>query len=226
MSDNTSADTGDTGTPEETNQAERTFTQAEVNAILAKTKGQYERKYSKLFEELGTEPDELKDIVTNHRKREQDNAMRRGEFDKVLQEVVAKKDQEIQRRDRMIEEFKLNAPILDSASRHRAVAPEQVRALIRSNVRLNQEGEVEVVDQNGTVRYGDNGKPLSVDTLVSEFLQANPHFVAATPSTTAARSTVNQRSEQIDVTKLDLMNNPEHRKIYREYRKSQGIVKN
>jgi len=126
MSDNTSADTGDTGNPEQTNQAERTFTQAEVNAILAKTKGQYERKYSKLFEELGTEPDELKDIVTNHRKREQDNAMRRGEFDKVLQEVVAKKDQEIQRRDRMIEEFKLNAPILDSASRHRAVAPEQV----------------------------------------------------------------------------------------------------
>lgn len=224
MSDNTSADTGDTGNPEQTNQAERTFTQAEVNAILAKTKGQYERKYSKLFEELGTEPDELKDIVTNHRKREQDNAMRRGEFDKVLQEVVAKKDQEIQRRDRMIEEFKLNAPILDSASRHRAVAPEQVRALIRSNVRLNEQGEVEVVDQNGAVRYGDNGKPVSVDMLVSEFLQANPHFVAATPSTTTARSTVNQRSEQIDVTKLDLMNNPEHRKIYREYRKSQGIV--
>lgn len=224
MSDNTSADTGDTGNPEQTNQAERTFTQAEVNAILAKTKGQYERKYSKLFEELGTEPDELKDIVTNHRKREQDNAMRRGEFDKVLQEVVAKKDQEIQRRDRMIEEFKLNAPILDSASRHRAVAPEQVRALIRSNVRLNEQGEVEVVDQNGAVRYGDNGKPVSVDMLVSEFLQANPHFVAATPSTTTARSTVNQRSEQIDITKLDLMNNPEHRKIYREYRKSQGIV--
>ena len=224
MSDNTSADTGDTGNPEQTNQAERTFTQAEVNAILAKTKGQYERKYSKLFEELGTEPDELKDIVTNHRKREQDNAMRRGEFDKVLQEVVAKKDQEIQRRDRMIEEFKLNAPILDSASRHRAVAPEQVRALIRSNVRLNEQGEVEVVDQTGTVRYGDNGKPVSVDMLVSEFLQANPHFVAATPSTTTARSTVNQRSEQIDITKLDLMNNPEHRKIYREYRKSQGIV--
>ena len=42
MSDNTSADTGDTGNPEQTNQAERTFTQAEVNAILAKTKGQYE----------------------------------------------------------------------------------------------------------------------------------------------------------------------------------------
>lgn len=223
MSDNTSVNTEATEAADQTNtQAVKTFSQDEVNAILAKTKTQLERKFSSKYEDLG-DPDELREIVSNYRKQQQDQQMKKGEFEKVLQDVVSKKDLEIQKRDRMIEEFKVNTPILDAAARLRAVAPDQVKALVRSNVRLNSEGEVEVVDSEGKVRYDDSGRPLSVDSYIQEFLGKNPHFVQPTPSTTAARSNVGQRADKLDITKLD-MKNPEHRKIYAEYRKSAGIA--
>ena len=219
----TSATTEATEAADQTNtQAEKTFTQAEVNAILAKTKTQLEKKFSSKFEDLG-DPDELREIVSSYRKQQTDQQLKKGEFEKVLQEVVSKKDLEIQKRDKMIEEFKVNTPILDAAARLRAVAPDQVKALVRSNVRLNSEGEVEVVDGEGKVRYDDSGRPLSVDSYIQEFLSKNPHFVQPTPSTTAARSNVGARGEKLDITKLD-MKNPEHRKIYAEYRKSAGIA--
>lgn len=137
--------------------------------------------------------------------------------------MASKKDAEIQKRDRVIEEFKLNSPILDAAARFRAVAPDQVKALVRNNVRLNQDGEPEVVDHEGKVRYADNGRPLSVDAYVQEFLSQNPHFVSATPSTTTTRSAVGTKTtSKLDITKLD-MNKPEDRAIYKEYRAAQGL---
>jgi hypothetical protein len=221
--ENTSVNAEATEAADQTNnQAEKTFTQAEVNAILAKTKTQLEKKISSKFEDLG-DPDELREIVSSYRKQQQDQQMKKGEFEKVLQDVVSKKDSEIQKRDRMIEEFKVNTPILDAAARLRAVAPDQVKALVRSNVRLNGEGEVEVVDGEGKVRYDDSGRPLSVDSYIQEFLSKNPHFVQPTPSTTSARSTVGARNEKLDISKLD-MKNPEHRKIYADYRKSAGLA--
>jgi len=223
MTDNTSAtNTEATDNSADNNQATKTFTQDEVNALMARTKSQLEKKFSSRYEDLG-DPDELREIVVQHRKSKEDYQLKRGEFEKVLQEKLASRDAEISKRDKIIEEFKLNTPILDAAARFRAVAPEQVKSLIRSNLRLNADGETEVLDREGKVRYDDAGRPLSVDSFVQEFLAQNPHFVQPTPSTTATRSNMGSvKGDKLDVTKLD-MKNPEHRKIYAEYRKTQGI---
>ncbi len=228
MTDQNIGTTEDTGTSDSsnatTNQAAKTFTQDEVNAILAKTKTQLERKFASKYEDLG-DPDQVREILTQHQKREQEQAMKRGEFDKILQELASKKDAEIQKRDRVIESFKLETPVIDAAARYRAVNPEQVKALIRNNLRLSSEGEVEVLDREGKVRYDDSGRPLSVDSFVQTWLQENPHFVSATPSTTSSRSNVaGTTGGKLDITKLD-MKNPEHRKMYAEYRKSAGITR-
>jgi len=220
--ENTSATTEATeNSATENTQATKTFTQEELNAIVAKTKSQLEKKYESRYSELG-DPDELREIVQQHRKSKEEHQLKRGEFEKVLQEKLAARDAEIQKRDRMIEEFKLNTPILDAAARFRAVAPEQIKTLVRGNVRLNGEGEVEVIDSEGKVRYDDSGRPLSVDAFVQEFLQKNNHFVAPTPSTTAARSNVGARHEKLDVSKLD-MRLAEHRKLYAEAKRSGAI---
>ena len=59
---------------------------------------------------------------------------------------------------------------------------------------------------------------MRVDDLVKTFLDANPHFVSAGPSTTASRNSIQTSSaEALDVSKLD-MSNPEHRKQYAEWR--------
>lgn len=223
MSDNTSATTETTEVSTETTQATKTFTQDEVNAILAKNKSQLEKKFASKYEDLG-DPEELRNIVSQYNKTREEQAIKRGEFEKVLQEKLAARDAEISKRDKIIEEFRLNTPVLDAAARYRAVAPEQVKQLIRNNLRLNAEGEPEIVDREGKVRYDDAGRPLSVDSFVQEFLQQNPHFVQPTPSTTATRSNLGgAKIDKLDVSKLD-MKNPEHRKLYAEYRKSAGIV--
>jgi len=160
------------------------------------------------------DPEELRQLKAEAEQKRQAEQLKRGEFEKTLQELAQKKDQEIQKRDHIIKEYKVNSPLISAAAKYRAVNADQVKALLASNVRLNDDGEVEVVDNRGTVRYNDRGEPLGVDDLVREFLDSNPHFVSATPATVNSRSNINQGpSEGIDISKLD-MRLAEHRKIY------------
>lgn len=204
-------------------QATKTFTQEEVNAILARTKSQLEKKFASKYEDLG-DPEELRTIKSDWEKRQQEQQIKRGEFEKTLQELAAKKDAEIQKRDSMIKEYRVNMPLLSAAAQYRAVNAEQVKALLSNQVRLNSEGEVEVVAPDGSVRYNNSGQPVQVEDLVREFLDSNPHFVQAAPASTNARSSIsNQAPSKIDITKLD-MKNPDDREIYRQYRKQAGIA--
>jgi ribonucleotide reductase alpha subunit len=204
-------------------QADKTFTQEEVNAILARTKTQIEKKFATKYQDLG-DPDELRSIKTEYEKRQQEQQIKRGEFEKTLQELAAKKDAEISKRDSIIKEYKVNSPLLSAAAKYRAVNAEQVKSLLNNNVRLNADGEVEVIGEGGSVRYRDDGQPLAVEDLVREFLDSNPHFVSASPTTTNTKSNISQgQPAKLDITKLD-MKNPEHRKVYSEYRKTNGLA--
>jgi len=204
-------------------QATKTYTQDEVNDMMARMKGSLQKKLLKPYEDLG-DPDELRNIKTDYEKRQQEQQIKRGEFEKTLQEMAAKKDAEIQKRDSVIKEYKVNVPLLSAAAKFNAVNAEQVKALLAQNVRLNSEGEVEVVDEKGSVRYNDRGEPIAVEELVRGFLDSNPHFKMASPSTTNTRSNISSGSaEKLDISKLD-MQNPEHRKIYAQHRKSIGLA--
>ena len=66
-------------------QAAKTFTQDEVNAILAKTKSQIERKFASKYEDLG-DPEELRTIKTEWEKKQQAEQIKRGEFERTLQD--------------------------------------------------------------------------------------------------------------------------------------------
>jgi hypothetical protein len=80
MTDNTSATTTEvTDNSADNNQATKTFTQDEVNALMARTKSQLEKKFSSRYEDLG-DPDELREIVQQHRKNKEDYQLKRGEF--------------------------------------------------------------------------------------------------------------------------------------------------
>ena len=221
MSDNTLANdqaTDATGVTENQSSS-KTYTQQEVDNMMARMKGSLEKKLLKPYEDLG-DPEELRQLKTEAENRQQEQQLKRGEFQKTLQEMSAKKDAEIQKRDQVIREYKVNTPLLSAAAKFRAVAPEQVKALLIDRVRMNDTGDVEVVDDRGSVRYNDSGVPIQVDDLVREFLDSNPHFVQATPATTNTRTNVNSpQAGRVDLTKLD-MRNPEHRKIYKEARKS------
>jgi len=197
-------------------QEAKSYTQKEVDDMMARMKSSITKKITKPYEDLG-DPEELRQLKSEAEQRRQAEQLKRGEFEKTLQELAYKKDQEIQKRDHIIKEYKVNSPLISAAAKYRAVNADQVKALLSSNVRLNDDGEVEVVDSRGTVRYNDRGEPLGVDDLVREFLDSNPHFVSATPATVNSRSNINQGpSDGIDISKLD-MSLAAHRKIWAQH---------
>jgi hypothetical protein len=226
MSENTlvTDNATDAATEQTENQAQaaKTYSQQEVDNMMARMKGSLEKKLLKPYEDLG-DPVELRQLREDATKKQQAEAIKRGEFEKTLQELAAKKDAEISKRDSVIKEYKVNVPILSAAAKFNAVNAEQVKALLATNVRLNEGGDVEVVDSKGSVRYNDQGESLGVEDLVREFLDSNPHFKLANPSTTNSKSNIASKGNgKLDVTKLD-MNNKEHRALYKEHRKTLGL---
>jgi hypothetical protein len=207
----------DAATLETENQAPatKTYSQEEVDNMMARMRGSLEKKLLKPYEDLG-DPTELRTLKEQAEAKAQADAIKRGEFEKTLQDLAAKKDSEIQKRDAKIREYQINTPLLSAAAQFRAVNAEQVKSLLSNQVRLNQEGDVEVIDASGAVRYNDAGEPLGVNDLVREFLDSNPHFVASAPGTTNTKSSHNAPSVTgVDISKLD-MKNPQHRKLYAE----------
>ena len=213
----------DTSSHEQSQAQERMYSQEEFDNAMAKMKAAVMKKVTKPYEELG-DVEELRQLKAEAEKRRQEEQVKRGEFEKILQDMAAKKDAEIARRDSVIQEYKVDVPLVNAAAQLRSVNPEQVKALLRNQVRLSGEGDVEVVDANGQVRYSDAGTPLGVSDLVKEFLDANPHFVQPTPSTSNSKSSIaTGQPFKVDISKLD-MKNPEHRKLYAEYRKANGLA--
>lgn len=202
--------------------AARTYTQEEFDNHIAGLKASLTKKLLKPYEDLG-DVNELRQLKEQAQQKAQEEQLKRGEFESILQELASKKDSEIQKRDREIEKFKVEQPLLQAASEFRSVNPDQVQRLLRNNVRLNTEGEVEVLDEKGLVRYNDNGQALAVKDLVKEFLTTNPHFVQPTPSTTNSSHSVKTDTNKLDITKLD-MRKPEDRKIYADWRRANGII--
>ena len=204
-------------TSQNTNQAAtKTYTQEEFDSHMDRMKASISKKYEKTFQELG-DLDELKQLKADAERRQLEDQKKRGQFDDILKDLAAKKDAEIAKRDQLIKEYTVDLPLVQTAAQLRAVNAEQVKALLKPNVRLSQEGAVEIVDREGKVRYTDAGTPFKVEDLVSEFLQTNPHFVQPTPATTQGKSNIGQGPNKIDLTKLD-MKNPEHRRMYQEAR--------
>lgn len=201
----------------------KTYTQEEFDRHMAGLKASLAKKYEKQYADLG-DPEELRALKADAEKRATEQQLKRGEFEKTLQEKAARWEAEIQKRDAIIKDYRVNSPLLSAAAKYKAVAPEQVKQLLSTSVRLNDSGDVEVIGNDGSVRYRDNGTAFEVEDLVKEFLDTNPHFVQASPATTNAKTSISAPVPgKVDITKLN-MNIPEHRALYKEYRKSNGLV--
>lgn len=212
----TVTDTEETTTENQETSA-KTYTQEEFNDHMAGLKNSLTKKFEKQFQELG-DIEELKQLKAKAEKAKEAEAIRKGEFEKILKEKADNWNSEIQKRDNIIREYKINTPLLNSAAKMRSVNPEQVKSLLVNSVRLNDNGDVEVVGNDGSVRYNDDGTAVSVEQLVDGFLKENPHFVQPTPATTNTKSSVSGNAPtDLDISKLD-MTKKAHRELYKKYR--------
>jgi len=165
---------------ETTEASAKTFTQSELETIIEQRLARERKKYEKKME--GVDLDEARKLHEEKQNAEIERQKEKGEFEKVLQQLAEKKDSEINQYKTKLQEIQVDGALINAASQHGAVSPDQVVALLKNKTRLAEDGSVEVLDNDGTVRYNDSGSQLSVNELVSEFLTANPHFVKASPS--------------------------------------------
>jgi len=184
MSDEIMENQAETETAAVETQESKTFTQEELDRIVADRVAREQRKFDKRLS--GVDLDEAKDLLAKKEAAEIERQKERGEFDKILKQTVEKKDMEIQSYKSKLQQTLVDGAILGAASNNNAVNPTQVSQLLKTNTRLSDDGNVEVLDDNGTPRYNDSGDLLSVNEMVAEFLTVNPHMVKASQGGTGS----------------------------------------
>lgn len=199
------------------------FSQEDIDRIVKERLSRERAKIIKQYE--GVDVDRYRQMLEAQEAKEQEEQVKRGEFEKILQTTVSKKDQAIEQLQNELKAIKVDGNLLGAASSKKAINPQQVARLLKDQIRLSTTGEVEVLDDNGTVRYNDQGNVMSVEELVGEFLNNNPHFVTAGPQGTGSTSSVAKTNGNLgvpDPNKLN-MNDPNDRRVFKELMKSKGI---
>ena len=207
----------------ETQEGNKGFTQEDIDRIV---KERLTRERSKILKQYeGVDVDKYRQLLEAEEKKAQEEQAKRGEFEKILQTTVSKKDTMISQLQNELKAIKVDGSLLNAASSRKAINPQQVARLLKDNIRLNANGEVEIVDESGSVRYNDQGSHMTVEDLVGEFLSTNPHFVNAGPQGTGSQTNIAKANGilgQVDISKLD-MSNPKDRAVYKEHMRSKGI---
>lgn len=195
----------------------KTFTQDEVNELIGKRVAQVNNKYS------GVDVEEYKALKTLKEQIEEEQLIKKQDFDGLLKKQREKADSEISTLRSELETIKIDGALINASSKAKALSPQHVAQLLRQNVQLDSNGKVVVVDSEGKPRYTDTADPMTVDGLVEEFLSGNQYFKAAGPSGSGSTGNTHSADQQeFDLAQLD-MNNPEHRKIYKDM-KAQGKI--
>jgi len=195
-----------------------TFSEDDVNNIV---KQRLAKERASIYKKLDVEDlDTAINAVKSTREIEEKQKIQKGEFEQILKEKSEEYGKKIGSLESELKDIKINKALLSSASKNRAINPDQVVELLKNNLKLNDTGGVEIIDKNGIARYNSKGELLTTDELVNEFLTQNPHFVTATPSGSGSVSNVDRTelNKPKNLSDLD-MNNPADRKTYAEYRK-------
>ena len=203
--------TEEVATEETKTQEQRMFSQDELNDILSKRIAQVKSKYDDI------NPDEYRELKTLRQQQEEEQMIKRNEFDKLLKQTKVKADEEVNTLRGELEKIKVDGALISAASQKGSVNPEHIAQLLKTSVRLDPNGSVTVVDSEGNPRYTESADPMSVTDLVEDFLSVNTYYRSAGPQGTGSQSNTNVKSstQSVELSQLDL-SRPDHREVYRK----------
>ncbi|BAQ91020.1 Phage minor structural protein GP20 [uncultured Mediterranean phage uvMED] len=196
---------------EETKQ--NTFTQEQLDNII-KTRLEAEKnKYEKKLQE---EEKQKQEILKQEQLKE---AKTKSDLEKIMQERLSEKEQELAKVKDQIKKEKVDNSILSIANKEKSINAQQVVSLLKNEVKYNDDGRIEIVDNHSNVRYNAKGELLTIEDRVKEFLDSNPHFRQGSLSGSGSQSAIGGKTvKPFNLQDLDLTK-PEDRKAYAEYRK-------
>ena len=196
---------------EETKQ--NTFTQEQLDNII---KTRLEAEKNKFEKKLQEEEKQKQEILKQEQLKE---AKTKQDLEKIMQERLSEKEQELAKVKDQIKKEKVDNSILSIANKEKSINAQQVVSLLKHEVKYNDDGRVEIVDNHSNVRYNAKGELLTIEDRVKEFLDSNPHFRQGSLSGSGSQSAIGGKTvKPFNLQDLDLTK-PEDRKAYAEYRK-------
>ena len=209
----TATETQETNTEVKAEIKSNTFTQEQLDNIIKSRLEAEQRKYEKKLQE---EEKQKQEILKQEQLKE---AKTKADLEKIMQERLAEKENELATYKNQIKKEKVDNSILSVASSNKAINPAQVVALLKDEVKYTDDGRIEIVDNNSNVRYNAKGELLTIEDRVKEFLDSNPHFRKGSLSGSGSQSAVGGKTvKPFNLQDLDLTK-PEDRAKYSEYRK-------
>jgi hypothetical protein len=192
---------------------EMRFTQDQLDKVISSRLEAERRKYEKKLQE---EENQKAEII---KQKQLEEAKTKQDLEKIMQDRLSEKEQELNRYKNQIKKEKVDNSILSVASSNKAISPAQVVALLKDEVKYTDDGRIEIVDNNSNVRYNSKGELLTIEDRVKEFLDSNPHFRQGSLSGSGSQSAIGGKTvKPFNLQDLDLTK-PEDRKAYQEYRK-------
>lgn len=170
-------------------QEELRFTQKQLDAMINDAFG---RGAGAVRKTVGVKNDEeLAKLVEQGRKtpKGQPPEQAQAELEKQIEAAVGKvredlaKQLEAEQADKtrwqtIAQTHAIDNALSAAAAKRKAERVDQVAALLRPRVRFKADASgVEIVDDKGVTVYGKDGKPISVDEYVGDWLAANSHFL-------------------------------------------------
>jgi len=192
---------------------QNTFTQEQLDNII---KTRLEAEKSKYEKKLQEEEKQKAEIL---KQKQLEEAKTKQDLEKIMQERLSEKEQELSKVKDQIKKEKVDNSILSIANKEKSINAQQVVSLLKNEVKYNDDGRIEIVDNHSNVRYNAKGELLTIEDRVKEFLDSNPHFRQGSLSGSGSQSAIGGKTvKPFNLQDLDLTN-PEDRKTYAEYRK-------
>jgi len=207
------ADTKQTEVKETVEVKEMKFTQEQLDKVISSRLEAEKRKYEKKLQEDESQKAELV------KKQQLNDAKTKQDLEKIMQERLSEKDAELLKYKNQIKKEKVDNSILSIANQQKSINAQQVVALLKDEVKYNDDGRIEIVDNNSNVRYNAKGELFTIEDRVKEFLDSNPHFRQGSLSGSGSQSAIGGNTvKPFTLQDLDLTK-PEDRKAYSDYRK-------
>lgn len=190
-----------------------TFNQEDVDRIVKQRLEAEKSKHQRMLDEAKKQEEEIA------KEKQIQEAKTKADLENLMKQRIAEKDKELADWKSKVKTINVDNSILALASKNNAIAPDQVVSLLKSEVNYNDDGRVEILDNNKNIRYNSKGELLTIEDRVKEFLDANPHFRKGSLSGSGSLNSVEGKAvKPFNISDLD-MSKAEDRKKYAEYRK-------
>ena len=190
-----------------------TFNQEDVDRIVKQRLEAEKSKHQRMLDEAKKQEEEIA------KEKQIQEAKTKADLENLMKQRIAEKDKELADWKSKVKTINVDNSILALASKNNAIAPDQVVSLLKSEVNYNDDGRVEILDNNKNIRYNPKGELLTIEDRVKEFLDANPHFRKGSLSGSGSLNSVEGKAvKPFNISDLD-MSKAEDRKKYAEYRK-------